>query len=297
MDVTISPPGQVDRLITIVTSHGNAQGDGDILFTTRELVRGQNFSEGFLRGGTGITIDTDGTINATVVNDTDIAIFAGQGLNGGGVFSTNQEDSETIIINLDDDNLANISRAGNTITVTRADNDTFTFDVGSGGSVNPSQAQLSVRLSASDTELSTSANTKTVTVTLSANSGFTLSNGSVSVRDQHNASIPVSGSGTSFTFTVDRTIVGSLQVTGHATLTRTSDSTAYQESRNATFHVNRGWYSAFVATAPANVAAMTDQGVWRTSGTLPSQQQQRAPGKLISPYRPGLLDTGLPQEL
>ena len=200
------------------------------------------------------SLDTD-------VSDSEITLTAGLGLNGGGNFTLNQHADETLTFNLDSDNVTNLTRAGNNITVTYANGNTLEFPIGGGGA-GPQDTDLTLTLNPSEIELNISG-TQVVQANLSA-PGFTISNQTFHVSDPDNNSVPITGTGNSRNLTVSRTTRRTITVSATATLTRTSDSMVFNNvsAPDAHIQVNLGWYRALINTPPTGINAMTDQGIW-----------------------------------
>ena len=195
----------------------------------------------------------------TDLSDSEITLTAGTGLNGGGNFTLNQHQNETITFNLDSDNITNASRAGDTITLTKADGTTIEFTIGGGGG-SGQEPDLKIDLSPDEVELAGSG-TQAVSATFSA-SGFTLSDVTFTVRDPDNNNVPVTGTGNSRSVTVSRTTARSVRMTVGATLTRTSDNMVFTgQTASADFVVAPGWYRD-IGAQPGLITDMDNQGVW-----------------------------------
>lgn len=201
------------------------------------------------------SLDTD-------VSDSEITLRTSLGINGGGSFTLNQHMNETFNLSLDSDNITNATRAGNTITLTKADGTTLEFTIGGGGG-GGQEPDLRISLSPSEVELQATG-TQTVNATFSA-SGFTLSNVTFTVQDPDNNNVPVSGTGNARSVTVSRTTARVVTMTVGATLTRTSDNMVFTgQTATARFTVAPGWYRD-VGPQPSAITDMDNQGVWHNS--------------------------------
>lgn len=201
------------------------------------------------------SVDTD-------VSDSEITLRTSLGINGGGSFTLNQHMNETFNLSLDSDNITNATRAGNTITLTKADGTTLEFTIGGGGG-GGQEPDLRISLSPSEVELQATG-TQTVNATFSA-SGFTLSNVTFTVQDPDNNNVPVSGTGNARSVTVSRTTARVVTMTVGATLTRTSDNMVFTgQTATARFTVAPGWYRD-VGPQPSAITDMDNQGVWHNS--------------------------------
>ena len=201
------------------------------------------------------SLDTD-------VSDSEITLRTSLGINGGGSFTLNQHMNETFNLSLDSDNITNATRAGNTITLTKADGTTLEFTIGGGGG-GGQEPDLRISLSPSEVELQATG-TQTVNATFSA-SGFTLSNVTFTVQDPDNNNVPVSGTGNARSVTVSRTTARVVTMTVGATLTRTSDNMVFEgQTATARFTVAPGWYRD-VGPQPSAITDMDNQGVWHNS--------------------------------
>lgn len=131
-------------------------------------------SSGTLNAATGIvtftrddastfTLDLSGLLDDTVANDATITLTAGSGLTGGGDFTTNQSSAETIILDVNVDDVT-IEVATDTVQVK---------DDGISYAKMAAEFTTSAVISASDVDFSSAA---VFTKTLSANTTLTFSN-------------------------------------------------------------------------------------------------------------------------
>ena len=95
----------------------------------------------------------DNTVLRATVHDTEIVIAAGIGLTGGGQFTTNQANRETITISADSDTVVGVESAGNFTRFIYADSDTELVSSGATYSIEAEPGQIRLVGSLGDTDI------------------------------------------------------------------------------------------------------------------------------------------------
>ena len=165
----------------------------------------------------------------------------------------------------------------------------------------PVQSQLNLAVTPNEIEVGPSGSTASVVVVLSTNTGFTIQSSTVVVRDQQNRVIGFSSTSIdTYVFVVDSSVQGSIHIaaSAHVTEDGVSPVVTYTDTRNATIHINLGWYSGLIDVDPTALADLTDRGIWTGServtftamgGLTPERAYIGTPSNVNVQYRSGLL--------
>ena len=171
----------------------------------------------------------------------------------------------------------------------------------SGGSgPAPVQSQLTLSLNPSEIEVESGGSLRSVVLNLTTTAGFTIQDSTVVVHDQLNRTLGFSSVATTqYTFLVDPSIEGSVHISASAHVTEdgVTPVVTHTDTRDATIHVDLGWYTELDNVDPADETTMVDRGIWTGSerhvftamGLGTEQAFVGTPANVTVQYRSGLL--------